>query len=254
MGGKMKKLMFTILILGLVAGILAGCGGDTSASEDAASSPDAASSVADDTSSAQALETSAEREGYDSAALDTSYEGALPASTQLAVGTMQLEGTENAVTPVQAESLLPLWQAIQGGSLQSDAETNAVLKQIEGTMTAEQLAAIAALQLTFEDMGAWMQEQGLNFGPPQGAAGGQSAFGNMSDEERAAMRATRQAGGAGGFSPGGLADMSEEDRAAMRATAEASGMTFPGGGAGGGRGQLAFLAELVVELLTPLVA
>jgi hypothetical protein len=46
--------------------------------------------------------------------------------------------------------------------------------------------------------------------------------------------------------------MSEEDRASMRATAEAGGMTRPGGGAAGGRfgGQLAMLAEQVIELLT----
>jgi hypothetical protein len=45
--------------------------------------------------------------------------------------------------------------------------------------------------------------------------------------------------------------MSEEERAAMRATAEASGMAFPGGGRGfAARSQLSLLAELVIELLT----
>ena len=117
------------------------------------------------------------------------------------------------------------------------------------------IAAIAAMQLTFEDMGAWMQEQGLNFGLPAGAAGGQAGFGNMSEEERAAMRATAQAGGGFGGEGRPFGNMSEEEREAMRATAEASGMTFPGAGApgvgaGAGRGQLAVLAEQVVELLT----
>jgi hypothetical protein len=219
---------------------------------------DEAPSAEGQASSAQALEEGADSESYTSAALDTSFEGALPASSQLAVGIFRLQGTENAVTPEQAKALLPLWQAIQGGSLQSDAETNAVLKQIEGAMTAEQLSAIAALQFTFEDMGLWMQEQGRTFGPPAGGEGSQGGFGpgnfaNMSEEDRAAMRATRQAGGEGGFGLGGFADMSEEDRAAMRATAEASGMTLPGGGARAGRGQLAFLAEVVIELLAEVV-
>jgi hypothetical protein len=205
-------------------------------------------------SSAQDLEVSAGTERYTSATLVTSYERALPASSQLALGTFQLEGTENAITPQQAKTLLPLWQAIQGGSLQSDAETNAVLKQIEGAMTAEQLAAIAAMQLTVEEVGTWMQEQGVEFRPPQGAGQGQGVLGNLSEEERAAMRATRQAGGEGGFGQGragqgAFADMSEEERAAMRATAEASGMTL-GGRAGARRGQLAFLAEPLVELLS----
>ncbi len=243
------KLWSLVLILVLAAGVVAGCGGG--ASEDSAASPSGQESVV------QELESGADNEGYTSTVLAVSYERALPASSQLALGTFRLQGTKNAVTPEQAKTLLPLWQAIQGGNLQSNAETNAVLKQIEGAMTAQQLAAIAAMQLTFEDMGSWMQEQGVNFRPPQGAEGGQGAFANLSEEERASMRATRQAGGGGGFGQGGgaggFADMSEEEREAMRATAEASGMTF-GGRAGARRGQIAFLAEPLVDLLTELVA
>jgi hypothetical protein len=215
-----------------------------------------ASSTEEQESLAQALESDAGSGGYTSEVLVVSYEGAMPASSQLALGIYQLEGTEKAITAEQAKTLLPLWQAIQGGALQSDAETNAVLKQIEGAMTAEQLAAIAVLQLTFQDMGAWMQEQGLNFGGQPGAGGGQGGFGDLSEEERASMRATRQAGGEGGFpqgGPGAFADMGEEERASMRATAEASGMTF-GGRDGARRGQLSLIAEPLVELLTRLAA
>ena len=177
------KLVNLSLILILVAGVLAGCGGDGASSSD------------EQASSAQALEESAGSETYTSKVLDVSHEGALPASSQLALGTFELEETENAVTLEQAETLLPLWQAIQGGSLQSDAETNAVLKQIEGTLTAEQWAVIAAMQLTFEEMGAWMKKRGVDLDRPQGAAVAQGGFGDMSEEERAAMRATAQAGG-----------------------------------------------------------
>jgi hypothetical protein len=194
---------------------------------------------------------------YVSAVLDTSYEGALPASNQLALGTLQLEETENAVTPEQAKALLPLWQAIQSGALQSNAEVNAVLKQIEGQMTAEQLAAIAAMQLTTEDMGAWAQERGMGpeFSPEamatrQAEGGGQGGFGspgNLSDEEREAMRATMEAGG---MPFGDRGNLSEEERAAMRATAEASGMDFGGRGFRGGAGQITFLAQPVIDLLT----
>jgi hypothetical protein len=238
------KLWNLILILALVAGVLAGCGGND------------ASSVEEQDSSAQNLESSAGSESYTSEALDTSYEGALPASSQLALGTFELEETENAVTPEQAKTLLPLWQAIQGGALQADAETNAVLKQIERAMTAEQLAAIAAMQLAVEDLGAWMQEQGVNLAPPSDAAAGPGGFtppNGMNEAEMVAVRATAQAGGgipSGGGPFGAPGGMSEEERAAMRATAEASGMTFSGGGGRAGRGQLALLAEQVVELLT----
>jgi hypothetical protein len=245
----MTKLVNLTLILALIAAALAGCGGKTVAP---AEEPEEAFVVEEESG-----------ETYTSAALDTSYEGALPASSQLAVGTFMLEGTGNAITAEQAAALLPLWQAIESGSLQGDAELNAVLKQIEGAMTAEQLAAIAAMQLTGEAMREWMQEQDMSFfpaggesGPGGGPGAGPGGLGNMTEEERASMRATRQAGGEGGFGPGGgpgaLADMSEEDRAAMRATAEASGMTFPGGGArfGAGQGQVTFLAGPLIELLT----
>lgn len=240
------KPQYVILAFILLAVAVAGCSNGTSASTPVAASADLATGEGD---------------AYTSAALGTAYEGALPASSQLLLGTFELEGTANAVTPEQAATLLPLWRAIQGGSLQSDAETNAVLKQIEATMTAEQLAAIVAMQLTMEDLGRWMQEQGVNLAPPSGAAGGSGGLAppnGMSEEEMAAIRATGEAGDGfppgGGGAPGGggpFGDMSDEERASMRATAEASGMTRPGDSApdGGFGGQLTILAKQVIDLL-----
>jgi len=103
-------------------------------------------------------------ETYTGAVLDTSYPDALPANSQLVLGTLLLEETEHALTPQQAAALLPLWQAIQGGTLQGSAETNTVLKQIEGAMTPEQLAAIAAMRLTQDDWRTWAQSQGVSLG------------------------------------------------------------------------------------------
>jgi hypothetical protein len=243
------RLANGMLLMVLVAGILTGCGGNTATSAD------------DQGNSSQVLDTSADTGSYSSATLGTAYEGALPASSQLVLGTFRLEGTGTAITAEQAKTLLPMWQALQAGSLQSDAETNAVLKQIEGAMTAEQLTAIAAMHLTMEDLGAWTQEQGVDMAPPPGALGGSGGFAppnGMSEEEMAAMRATAEAGGGlpgeGGFPGEGspFGNMSEEERAAMRATAEAGGMTFGGGRgpAGTGNGQLKMMATQVVKLLT----
>jgi hypothetical protein len=192
--------------------------------------------------------------------LNESYEGALPVSSQLALGTFLLEGTETAVTSEQAQTLLPLWQVIQSGALKGEAETGAVLKQIEGAMTPEQLAAIAAMHLTSEDMGNWAQEQGVSLAGPGGgppsvdgapSAEGAAAFppGGMTEEGREAMRAARESD-EGGFGP--PEGMAEEQREAMRATAEANGMTRPGGAGGMGGGQLAALAGSLVELLSNL--
>jgi hypothetical protein len=197
------------LALALVVGVLAGCG------RGQATSAPADESVG---------------ETYDTA-LDTSYTDALDASTQLVLGTIRLEETENAVTPEQARSLLPLWQSLQGG-VTAQVEVNAVLKQIEGTMTQEQLAAIATMQLTQEDLQSWTQEQGMGggFAGPGGGMPGGGQFGDMSEKERENLRATMEAGGGGSPGGGQFGDMSEEERENLRATMEAGGGGFPGGG------------------------
>jgi hypothetical protein len=151
--------------------------------------------------------------GYTSKYLNTSYSGALSVMNQLVLGTMKLEGTANTVTPAQAKALLPLWQSFQGSALRDNAERSAVLAAIENAMTPVQLQAIAAMQLTGNDLQAWAQQQGLSFGPPGGGQGTPPA-----------ALATGQAGGSG---------VDPTARAAMRATAQAGG-GFPGGGQGGG--------------------
>lgn len=189
---------------------------------------------------------------YTSEILDTSYTGALSAANQLMLGTLLLEETEHAVTPEQATVLLPLWQALQGGGVTIQTEINAVLKQIEGEMAQEQLEAIAAMQLTQEDLRAWMEEQGMGF---------PGAGGDMTDEEREAARATRQASGGGpdsGEMPPEMAtrwaefeNMTDEEREAARATMQAGG-GFPGGGGGqGGSGgrRANFLLRPLIEML-----
>jgi len=228
----MMKIWYVGLVLILVVGVLAGCGG-----EQATPAP------ADESAG----------ETYTSASLDTSYDGALNASSQLVLGTLQLEETDYAVTPEQAASLLPLWQALQGG-VTAEAEVNAVLKQIEGAMTQEQLEAIAAIQLTQEDLSVWMREQGMGFGgqgrSPELQATRQAEFGGEgmpSDGEMPPEMATRRAE---------MANMSDEEREAMRATAQAGG-GVPGGtgaggrgGAGGRPGQFTILLNPLIELLT----
>jgi hypothetical protein len=168
---------------------------------------------------------------------------------------MLLEGTADAVTPEQASTLLPLWQALQGTALQNQAEVNAVLGQIERAMTAEQLQTIAAMRLTQENMATWAQERGINFAQRPGGPGGTPGAmgpGGANSEARETMRA-------------GFDSMSEEERAQMRATMQAGGMPAGGpGGAGGsgGRtgqgeastGQFRFLLPPLIELLTQRVS
>lgn len=142
-------------------------------------------------------------EAYVSANLDTSYEGALAARNQLALGTLNLAGTATAVTPDQAGALLPLWQALRatsqtGGSAQ--AEVNALLTQIEAGLTPDQLAAIKAQQLTQTDMQEWAKANGVTLGSSSGQPGaGQS----LSPEARATRQAAEGRTGTSGGSGGG---------------------------------------------------
>jgi len=126
---------------------------------------------------------------YTSTALDTSYEGALAVRNQLALGTLQLEGTPNAITPEQAKALLMLWQALRAttqSSASAQAEVSALLGQIEGTLTADQLAAIKDLKLTQTTFQQWAAANGITIG----AGGGQPGGGQGLSPE---ARATRQA-------------------------------------------------------------
>ena len=170
--------------------------------------------------------------------------GALRGATGLALGTLKLEGTEHAVTAAQAGELLPLWKMIQGGSLQGQAETDAVLKQIEAEMTEPQRAAIDAMDLNFQDIGTWMQDQGIEMptraaGPAgPGGQGGPGAFQDTTEEERIRLRQEFQ-------------NMTPEQRATRMAE---MGIRRPEGGGQGQRGDLGFAGRGADNLmLAPLI-
>ena len=125
------------------------------------------------------------------AGLSTSYDNALPAVMQLVVGTLRLENTDMAVSAAQATDLLPLWKgyrSLSGSDAASSAELEALDGQILAAMTSEQIQAVAAMQLTREDLDAAMDELGIV--SPRGGASS-----DLSDEEREALRAERQAQG-----------------------------------------------------------
>jgi hypothetical protein len=126
---------------------------------------------------------------YTSTALDTSHEGSLSIRNQLALGTLQLDGTPNAITPEQVRTLLTLWQALRGttqSGASAPAEVNALLGQIEGVLTPDQLAAIRTLKLTQTGFQQWAAANGVTMG----TGGGQPGSGQSLSPE---ARATRQA-------------------------------------------------------------
>ena len=117
--------------------------------------------------------------------LNADYENALSVQLQLSVGTFNLEGTDLAVDVEQATDLIPLWQVLNGLNESGTAapeEIDALVVQIEETMTSEQISAIAAMNLTRENMGEIMQEYALTMGsgesPPEGMVPGQGRGGS----------------------------------------------------------------------------
>lgn len=153
--------------------------------------------------------------------LNADYENALPVELQLALGTLKLDGTDQAVDAGQSAELLSLWKAMLSLG-QSDTvaaeEMQALFKQIQETMTPEQIQAIADMQITGEDMAQIAQDLGLEFF-------GSGRFGDLTPEMQATMQAARESGQSppGGFPGGGIPG-----------EFPGGGQGFPGGGPGGG--------------------
>lgn len=141
----------------------------------------------------------------------------LSAPMQVAIGTIKLDGTANSVTAEQAAELLPLWQTLQvlyGSDTAANQEVDALVQQIQDTMTAEQMQAITSMNLTRQDMFSLMQSQGPAFGGAQN--GNAQGGGSSTNNER-------------GFGPGG---------GGFPGGPPPDGGGFPGGGQGfGGQGQ-----------------
>jgi hypothetical protein len=152
--------------------------------------------------------------------------GSLSGSTLLLLGTLKLDGTAQAVTSEQAAELLPLWQVYQSLSTSDSAapaEITALEKQIEETMTKEQMQAIQAMNLTPQDSFAIMQEMGL------GGGRGQSSNNSANRQNNNGNNFMPPGGGVppdgGGVPPDGGG-----------APPDGGGGGFPGQGGGGGQG------------------
>jgi hypothetical protein len=119
--------------------------------------------------------------------LSTDYENALSVPIQLAIATFKLENTANKIDTKTANGLLPLWKAVRSLSNSDTAapqELEALYKQIQETMTPEQVAAISVMHITQEDMAQVAQEMGLSLGG--------DGFGNFTPEQRATAQAGQQ--------------------------------------------------------------
>jgi len=204
MEGKltMKKKIIFISIL-LLTVLLSACA--SSSAQESGTNPSGDVSAKAGT---QGNETQSDAQA---AASDTKNEFSMPSAMQLALGTFKLEETDYAIQADQAQEMLILWKAVRSlteSETTAAEEIEAVINQIGDSMTADQMAAVESMELTFQDMGAIAEALGLEFG-------GAGRFGDMTPEMQATREAMRESGGLprGGF-----------------------GGDFPGGGPGGGFG------------------
>jgi hypothetical protein len=169
---------------------------------------------------------------------------------QLALGTFKLEDTDHPVSAEQAKDLLPLWKALRSlGDSETTAaqELEAVINQIQGAMTPEQMTDIQAMQLSFQDMQSLSQELGLQFGMGGG-------FGEMSPEMQATIEAARQSGqapGGGGFQggPGGFPGGGPPDMGGVGPEVRQTAMASGGGRRNSGLNLPPGLLDALIKLL-----
>ena len=96
--------------------------------------------------------------------INSNYANAASPSEQLIVGVLKLEGTDLAVTSQQASQLVPLLEAynsLASSNNAAQAEIQAVLNQIETTLTDDQTQAIVKMKLTSQDLANIAQGQNI---------------------------------------------------------------------------------------------
>lgn len=120
---------------------------------------------------------------------------------ELALGTIKLENSDLAVDSAQAQELIPLWKAyasLSQSDITAQAELDAVMRQIQDKMTAEQLALIESWELTAQDMQLIMDEFGIELG--RGSGDGTGTGSNQGERPEGVIPGQGMGGGQG---PGG---------------------------------------------------
>jgi len=114
----------------------------------------------------------------------------------LAIGIFKLDGTANDVTSDQAKELVVLWKAfdqVRNSDTSSPEEKDALIKQIQSSLTTDQNTAIQNLGLTAEDVVKLMQDKGI------------SAKAETTTKTNSSSSTGRGfGGGPGGFTGGGM--------------------------------------------------
>lgn len=125
-----------------------------------------------------------------------SASNSLSTATKIALGTLNLEGTSQAITTDQASELLTLWegyQSLSDSDTSSQVELEALMNQIEGAMTSQQLKAIDAMDLNSQSESEILSNMGEN----------SSTAAPASTPSASTLSQASPAGGPGGAPSGG---------------------------------------------------
>jgi len=209
---KMKKITLIVLVTLLSTMLLSACGASTpEAAPNVPAAAEDAPSVAEPGSATESMEY-----------FSTEYADATNTRNQLAYGTILLTSSEFPISVDQAKAMLPLWQAmvaLAGDDNTASEEISAIQTQIISNFTPDQLSFISTAQITNAMLYEYYASLGIEVPTPS------------ADTTRV---------------PGSGKNMTEEEKAARRATAEASG-EVPGSGSGQTTKDLLF--QKVIETL-----
>ncbi len=182
----------------------------------------------------------------------------MPVEGKLAIGTLMLEGTDNAVTAEQAKQLLPLWKAVKsmsGSSNTSTQELNAVYKQIEDTMTTQQIQAIKDASMKPEDTQALMKKYNIQVQQRPTMDASTQATMQARRSSRSGQSGSSGGGFPGGDVPGGMPPDGNLPGGGMPSGQNAQGTpramgTPRAGGFGGGGGMNTLFVDPLITVLT----
>jgi hypothetical protein len=164
----MKRLVWIALLVGTM--VMTGCAAKTD-------SP----AVAGDTASSSLIVV----------------DDALGTKNGMLIGIYNLQDTDFALSAEQSAGLATLWQAyktVTTSSTSATAETEALITQMQSTLTSDQIAAINAMALDAEDLQTFYARVGIEMPTPApgetpNVSGGGGAGQDLTDEEKAARRA-----------------------------------------------------------------
>ncbi len=147
--------------------------------------------------------------GCSNATATISTSNGLSTAAKLALGTLKLEGTSQAVTAAEASQLVTLWEgyeSLANSDTTSPVELDALVKQIEDTLTPAQIKAIEAMNLSQQSVNETLstlasgQAAGSTTGTPSASAQNQT---NSSGAQGSGMPAGSPAGAAPAGMPSG---------------------------------------------------